>query len=126
MDDMLLPSAVSDVAAGGGQSSSHPGASVATIRTEDLKAAQAPRNIGRAQLTTDTQCITYATVAPMVADVVRWLESLLPGDITIHLELPSILAPLRLYVKYLTPSWMAQRRGVYGHGWSQLAMPWKC
>ena len=95
MDDMLQPSTVSAVAAGGGQSSSHPGADIAAIRTEALKAAQALRNIGRAQLTTNTQCITYATVAPMVADVVRWLESLLPGDITLHLQLPSILSPLR-------------------------------
>ena len=31
----------------------------------------------------------------MVAAVVRWLESLLPGDITLHMQLPSILSPLR-------------------------------
>ena len=31
-----------------------------------------------------------------------------------------------LCVKYLTPSWMARRGGVYGHGWSQWVMPWKC
>ena len=126
MDDMLLPSTVSEVAAGGGQSSSHPGASGAAIRTEALKAAQALRNIGRAKLTTDTQCITYATVAPMVAAVVRWLESLLPGDITLHMQLHSCHPYYPLCVKCLTPSWMARRGGVYGHGWSQLVTPWKC
>ena len=122
MDDMLQPNAPSATADSGGRSSKHRAADTATIRTEALKAAQALRDVGRAQLTTDAQCITYATVAPMVADIVRWLEILLPGDITLHLQLPSILSPLREVLNAILDG---SARGVYGRNWLRSEMPWK-
>ena len=42
-------------------------------------------------MTTEQTCVTYAMVAPMVADdLLRWLETLAMGDFGVHLQLPPI------------------------------------
>ena len=59
-------------------------------------AAQQLCNIGRNQLALGgTRCIPYAMVAPHVAALLRWLETLQMGDVAVHIQLPPVLSPLR-------------------------------
>ena len=59
-------------------------------------AAQQLCNIGRSQLALGgNRCINYAMVAPHVAALLRWLETLQMGDVAVHIQLPPVLSPLR-------------------------------
>ncbi|OLQ05375.1 Very-long-chain 3-oxoacyl-CoA reductase 1 [Symbiodinium microadriaticum] len=53
-------------------------------------------------------CMSYANIAPFVAQTVRWLEVVHSGNIPLHLRLPAVLTPLR---EILMPSSMAKQIG---------------
>ena len=59
-------------------------------------AAQQLRNIGRALMSrSGSVAVPYAMVAPHVAALIAWLETLDRGNVAVHVQLPPVLTPLR-------------------------------
>ena len=67
-----------------------------------LSAAQNLRNMARAQMTSSSSsCVPYAMVAPYVAALIRWLQSLAMWDVGVHLQLPPVLKPPRDFLAHV-------------------------
>ena len=59
-------------------------------------AAQQLRSIGRALMSrSGSVAVPYAMVAPHVAALIAWLETLDRGNVAVHVQLPPVLTPLR-------------------------------
>ena len=83
---------------GGSQPSQPPNSVTAAAQS----AAQALSNIGRQQLAEGSaSCVPYAMIAPHVALLLQWLDTLQTGDISVHIQLPPVLTPFREVLNHI-------------------------
>ena len=98
-----------------------------SINQEAAAAARHLTSLGHGQLSAHSRPITYNSVEPHIAAIIRWLGTL-SNDIEIHLQLPPALASLRgilnaiLHQRVSTATWAAMILIEVGEAIEQL--PW--